>query len=254
MNVHFDDDAADRILSGSARPGDEAELASLLSAVVAQAESTVPVASSALARAFATGSVGIEDHDNVVPITAATGASRPGRRRALAVRTAVVVGVVSVAFGGVAAAGGLPDPLQAAAANAARVIGVSIPDPRRPETDPDPSRLEAPTSSVPVPETPADSIVDDDPVVEVDEPGVDDDPVVEVDEPEVEDDPVVEVDEPEVDDDPVVEVDEPEVEDDPVVEVDEPEVDDDPVVEVDEPEVDDDPVVDTDDDAASDDS
>jgi len=115
------DDAANRILSGRVRNEEEAQLADLLARLVVDDDASVPVPSAALARAFATGV--ISDPDDSVVVAFGGDRTRVRRRRSIAVRSAVVVGAMSMAFGGVAAAGALPDPLQAAAADSTRDRG-----------------------------------------------------------------------------------------------------------------------------------
>lgn len=246
MNVdRIDDDTADRILSGRAHSGSEADLAALFEVFVADGEAVVPVASEALARAFATGVLGDDESNNVVPLAA--GALGIRRRRRIAVRTAVAVGMASIAFSGVAAAGGLPDPLQSAAASAAQVFGVSIPDPGTSEQDPSPT--DEPKEPATVPETsvapglppmdPVDPVGGDEP--EIDGTDIDDDPAptddgTEFDGTEIDDDPAPTDDGTEFevdDDDPAPTDDGTEIDDDPAPTDDGTEavegIDDDPV-------------------------
>jgi len=250
------DDAANRILSGRVRNEDEAQLADLLARLVDDGDAPVPVPSAALARAFATGV--IADPDDSVVVAFVGDRTRVRRRRSIAVRSAVVVGAMSMAFGGVAAAGALPDNLQAAAADAARVIGVRLPDPRRvelpepglqPVPGVTPSTVEPDDVDDATPDVSSDDVLPDD-VLPDDLVEIDDDPRHDGnegdDDHEGDDELRDEIDTDSPGDDDQGEVDEGEVDDDPTLVVDDDlgEPDDDPASWPDEEnDVDDDPIV-----------
>lgn len=237
MNAHDDD--FERFLAGDlAADGDFASFADLDDSSPVQPNAAL---AHVLREGFGTERAALVDD---------LGARR--RRRTHVVRWGAGVAAATLVFGGVAAAGSLPDSVQTFASKVAGVVGISIPRPSddgreiRPPDDSDVTETDVPETDVPAtddvelidPVTPTtveiDSDVDDDPVttVEVDS-DVDDDSVttVEVDD-EADDDPMTtpEVDE-ELNDDPASQPEEDaELDDDETVEQPEDSGDDDPVV------------------------